>query len=342
MSALAPATVASGGALIGAGAALLAVAIALIATDRRRLPRARRDHPGRRPPRLAVAVGDLAGPGPDPLAVMPRRSARPEPDPIRARRPWRLDPPRSEPPRPPQGMPPTAPRGPGREPGGGPGGGPGARALPAAIRVVRGLPPGARFLVGLAACAVLAEVSGIVPAQPVGVGLVAAGVLAGARHGRAAGIRRRQRRRQSAAASGVVDLLGAALLAGLNGHLALLRVAERVPPALHAEFRLVAADLRLGRTPAAALSGAADRTGLAELRAAAGALHAAERWGAPAADALAARSDALRTRLRLDAEAAAGRAAVKLAFPLVLCFLPAFVLLTVVPLVVGAVRAAGF
>jgi tight adherence protein C len=98
----------------------------------------------------------------------------------------------------------------------------------------------------------------------------------------------------------------------------------------------------LGRPPAAALRGAADRTGLAELRAAAGALDAAERWGAPAAEALAARAEALRTRLRLEAEASAGRAAVKLAFPLVLCFLPAFVLLTVVPLVAGALRAAGF
>jgi tight adherence protein C len=197
-------------------------------------------------------------------------------------------------------------------------------------------------LILLAVCAVLAAVSGSAPAPAVVVGLAVVGVLLAARHGRATRARGAQRRLQAEAASGVVDLLGAALLAGLNGHLALLRVAERVPPVLDGEFRLVAADLRLGRTPAMALSGAADRTGLAELRAAAGALQAAERWGAPAAEALAARADALRTRLRLDAEAAAGRAAVKLAFPLVLCFLPAFVLLTVVPLVVGAVRAAGF
>jgi pilus assembly protein TadC len=97
--------------------------------------------------------------------------------------------------------------------------------------------------------------------------------------------------------------------------------------------------LRLGGTPAAALGTAAERSGLGELRAAAAALEAAERWGAPPAEALAARAEALRSRARLQAEAEAGRAAVRLAFPLVLCFLPAFVLLTVVPTVAGALHA---
>jgi tight adherence protein B len=68
-------------------------------------------------------------------------------------------------------------------------------------------------------------------------------------------------------------------------------------------------------------------------------LEAAERWGAPPAEALAARAEALRGRARLNAEAEAGRAAVRLAFPLVLCFLPAFVLLTVVPTIAGALQA---
>ena len=126
----------------------------------------------------------------------------------------------------------------------------------------------------------------------------------------------------------VLDLLGAALLAGLNPHKAVLRVADRAPESLSEDLDL-----------AAALHAAAERSGLDELRAAAAALDAAERWGAPPAEALAARAEALRSRARLQAEAEAGRAAVRLAFPLVLCFLPAFVLLTVVPTVTGAVRA---
>jgi Flp pilus assembly protein TadB len=134
---------------------------------------------------------------------------------------------------------------------------------------------------------------------------------------------------RSGAAPAVLDLLGAALLAGLNPHKAVIRVAERAPEALHQDLSLAAAVLRLGGTPAAALRAAADRSGLDELRAAAAALEAAERWGAPPAEALAARAEALRSRARLHAEAEAGRAAVRLAFPLVLCFLPAFVLTTV-------------
>jgi tight adherence protein C len=134
---------------------------------------------------------------------------------------------------------------------------------------------------------------------------------------------------RSEAAPAVLDLLGAALLAGLNPHKAVLRVAERAPEALQDDLALAAAVLRLGGTPAAALHAAADRSGLDELRAAAAALEAAERWGAPPAEALAARAEALRSRARLHAEAEAGRAAVRLAFPLVLCFLPAFVLTTV-------------
>ena len=144
---------------------------------------------------------------------------------------------------------------------------------------------------------------------------------------------------RSAAAPAVLDLLGAALRAGLNPHKAVLRVAERAPDVLNTDLGLAAAVLRLGGTPAAALREAADRSGLDELRAAAAALEAAERWGAPPAEALAARAEALRTRARLQAEAAAGQAAVRLAFPLVLCFLPAFILLTVVPTVAGSLHA---
>jgi tight adherence protein C len=153
--------------------------------------------------------------------------------------------------------------------------------------------------------------------------------------GRRAAARRLAIRRDAAPA--VLDLLGAALLAGLNPHKAVLRVAERAPEVLQQDLGMAAAVLRLGGTPAAALRAAADRSGLDELRAAAAALEAAERWGAPPAEALAARAEALRSRARLQAEA--GRAAVRLAFPLVLCFLPAFVLLTVVPTVAGSLRA---
>jgi tight adherence protein C len=179
-----------------------------------------------------------------------------------------------------------------------------------------------------------AAVSGLLPVVLVA---AAAWPAIGWAAGRRAAARRLAIRRDAAPA--VLDLLGAALLAGLNPHKAVLRVAERAPDVLHQDLGMAAAVLRLGGTPAAALRAAADRSGLDELRAAAAALEAAERWGAPPAEALAARAEALRSRARLRAEAEAGRAAVRLAFPLVLCFLPAFVLLTVVPTVAGSLRA---
>jgi tight adherence protein C len=168
--------------------------------------------------------------------------------------------------------------------------------------------------------------------------LGAAGVLAVRRSARRRA-EARVRAARSEAAPAVIDLLGACLQAGLNPYLALCRVAERSPDALRAELGRLVVDLRLGQSPGAALRAAAERTALDEFRAAAAALDAADRWGMGPAEALAARAEALRSRGRMAAEAEAGRAAVRLAFPLVLCFLPAFVLLVVVPTVAGAIRA---
>src|SRR5205823_11853388 len=68
-------------------------------------------------------------------------------------------------------------------------------------------------------------------------------------------------------------------------------------------------------------------------------LAGAERYGTPLLPAL----ERLVVDARLDrrrrAEEAARRVPVKLLFPLVLCVLPAFALLTVAPLVAGAVRS---
>jgi Flp pilus assembly protein TadB len=223
---------------------------------------------------------------------------------------------------------------------------PAPRRTPASRRVVdpggEGLPRARhlrRLAVGIGAGLLFgASVMRAVPGLPVVALLAIATWPVAVRIRRRRTVDRRLAAR-SAAAPAVLDLLGAALRAGLNPHKAVLRVAERAPDVLHEDLGLAAAVLRLGGTPAAALREAADHSGLDELRAAAAALEAAERWGAPPAEALAARAEALRTRARLQAEAAAGQAAVRLAFPLVLCFLPAFVLLTVVPTVAGSLRA---
>jgi tight adherence protein C len=196
-------------------------------------------------------------------------------------------------------------------------GGDGSRAVVASLTVP-----------GLALIALLGGLAADAPGLLAGSVVVAVGWPIGKWTWRRRTAARRLAMRREAAPA-VLDLLSAALLAGLNPHLAVLRITERAPDALHDELALAAGVLRLGGTPAAALRAAAERSGIDELRAAAGALEAAERWGAPPAEALAARAEALRTRARLRAEAEAGRAAVRLAFPLVLCFLPSFVLTNV-------------
>ena len=82
-------------------------------------------------------------------------------------------------------------------------------------------------------------------------GLSAAGLVAVRAARRRTAARRLAVR--ATAAPAVLDLLGAGLLAGLNPHLAILRVAERAPDALWEELAEAAAVLRLGGTPAAAL-----------------------------------------------------------------------------------------
>jgi Flp pilus assembly protein TadB len=68
------------------------------------------------------------------------------------------------------------------------------------------------------------------------------------------------------------------------------------------------------------------------------ALVASERYGEPLGPALTVVGRDLRTRRQRSAEEAARRLPVKLIFPLVFCNLPAFALLTLVPLLAGSIR----
>ena len=76
-----------------------------------------------------------------------------------------------------------------------------------------------------------------------------------------------------------------------------------------------------------------------EMRSLVRALRRAERYGTPVAPVLVAQAREARARRRAEADEAARAAPVKMLFPLVLCFLPAFVLLTVAPIVLSALRS---
>lgn len=134
-----------------------------------------------------------------------------------------------------------------------------------------------------------------------------------------------------------VDLLSLAVGAGLNVALAVAAAGRRGTGPVAAELRRVTAEVAAGRRLAEALDDLPARAG-EPLRPLAAALAGCERYGGPVVPALDRLADDARRRRQRRAEEAARKVPVKLLFPLVLCILPAFALLTVAPLVMGAVR----
>jgi tight adherence protein C len=136
----------------------------------------------------------------------------------------------------------------------------------------------------------------------------------------------------------VVDLLILATGAGLSVRQAVSSVAARADGPLAAELLRVVADADRGRRLADALEELPARAG-ESTRALVAVLLASERYGAAVAPGLERLADEVRADTRRRAEAAARRVPVKLLFPLVTCILPAFGLLTVAPLIAGALRS---
>jgi Flp pilus assembly protein TadB len=136
------------------------------------------------------------------------------------------------------------------------------------------------------------------------------------------------------------DLLAMCLAAGAAPGDAVRRVGDVMDGPVREALRPIGAALRAGVDPAAVWSG--DRPGLPgagqpdePLRRLGRAFSRAVATGAPLAETVSAVADEERERVRWAAEAAARRAGVRAVGPLALCFLPAFVLLGVVPVVVG-------
>ena len=128
------------------------------------------------------------------------------------------------------------------------------------------------------------------------------------------------------------DLLAAALRAGAPVDRAAAAVADALGGPLGARLGRIARSLRLGAGPEEAWSHLADVAGAERLIAAA--VRASASGGA-LASALERLAADLRTDRSLAAEAAAQRAGVLIVLPLGLCFLPAFLLAGLVPVLVA-------
>lgn len=146
---------------------------------------------------------------------------------------------------------------------------------------------------------------------------------------------RRRRERAARDLPHVIDLLAVVLASGASTSQALRSVASAVDPPLADELTAVERSLALGRDPVRVWQEAAAR---AELGALARAMVRALDTGASVADALHRLSSELQSKRHLDDEARARSVGVRVAAPLGLCLLPAFVLVGVVPLVGSTVR----
>jgi Flp pilus assembly protein TadB len=127
-----------------------------------------------------------------------------------------------------------------------------------------------------------------------------------------------------------VHLLGAALAAGSATDRALLDVAEAMPGAIGAEFLLTHHRLLLGVDPASVW-----RDVEGPLRPLGRSMARAYESGASVLGAVEQLAEELRATSRLRVEALARSVEVRAAAPLGVCFLPAFMVLGVVPMVAG-------
>lgn len=188
--------------------------------------------------------------------------------------------------------------------------------------------------------ALLVACAAVLPMAVVGLPVVAlatAGLLVAPRvNGIVA--RRRLARDVAAEVPDVVDLLTVAVGAGLTVRDAVAAVAGRAVGPLARALGAVVADAEAGRPFAAALDDLPVRAG-ESTRALAASLAGCVRYGSPIGPALAALAAEARDAERRRMEQTARRVPVLLLFPLVLCILPAFALLTVAPLLADALRA---
>jgi tight adherence protein C len=152
---------------------------------------------------------------------------------------------------------------------------------------------------------------------------------------------RRYRRKLNDALPDTVDLLGIVLGTGLALDQAMLRVSEEMQyiyPELAAEFYTVVMQVKAGQERGVAFQQLVRRTGIEDLKSLSAMIVQSERFGTSLSQALKVYSDALRTRRRLRAEAAVGKAGIKMLFPIVLFILPVLFVITLVPGMLSVLR----
>ena len=139
----------------------------------------------------------------------------------------------------------------------------------------------------------------------------------------------------------MLDLLAAGSSAGLSAPLAFRRAADGLTGPLADEVRRTVRAVDLGARWRDELDRLVERLDLPDLRRTVAALERTESLGASLADATAELATDVRRARRAAMAERARTAPVKMLFPLVFLVLPAFLLLTVVPVLLTTVRSIG-
>ena len=151
----------------------------------------------------------------------------------------------------------------------------------------------------------------------------------------------RYRKRLQDALPDTVDLLGIVLGTGLAIDQAMMRVSDEMQyiyPELAAEFATVVMQVKAGQERGKAFNSLVRRTGIEDIKSLAAMIIQSERFGTSLSQALKVYADALRMRRRLRAEAAVGKAGIKMLFPIVLFILPALFVVALVPGLLSVLR----
>lgn len=145
---------------------------------------------------------------------------------------------------------------------------------------------------------------------------------------------RRYRTKLQQALPDTVDLLGIVLGTGLALDQAMLRVSDEMQfiyPELANEFATVVMQVKAGQERAVAFNQLIRRTGIEDIKSLAAMIIQSERFGTSLSQALNVYAQALRQKRRLRAEAAVGKAGIKMLIPIIIFILPVLFIVTLVP-----------
>jgi len=142
-----------------------------------------------------------------------------------------------------------------------------------------------------------------------------------------------------------LDLMVVCIESGLTVDSAMQRVGQEMSlahPEISREFGMAHMETRVGLSRTDALRNMGQRTGNAAIQSLASMLIQAERFGTSIADALRVHSESLRVARQMAAEELAGKASVKISFPLVLCIFPATFIVLAGPTIIQLMQSELF